>query len=223
MPLVVDSQLGSFRLNYLFNRIEQSFDGRENWHIFFQDESNLLGTLFGLTVHREKLYVVTSLGIYASCLESPTFERVCPQRKGDEDFVDIESFNNMLYACTNKGIYQAASGTRWRLKYDGNTCGHFFSLLSFNGTLLTACEKGIYVGSQEGRFWHPRYIGKEFGMFVAIDARDGVLYAQTNKGFCISRDGGQHWEAHPKLIGPWTNAMGGSMIFEPCSDHTTNK
>lgn len=222
MPLVIDSNEGSFRLNYLFNRIERSFDKRENWHIFYQDEADPLGTLFGLTVHRDKLYVVTSLGLFASDLSSPNFERICPQRKG-EDYVDIESFGNMLYACTNKGIYQAASGARWRMRYDGSTCGHFFSLLSFNGALLTACEKGIYVASQEGRFWHPRYIGKDFGMFVAIDARDGVLYAQTNKGFCVSHDNGQHWETHPRLVGPWTNAMGGSMIFEPRSKKNTSK
>ena len=51
MPLVIDSNEGSFRLNYLFNRIERSFDKRENWHIFYQDEADPLGTLFGLTVH----------------------------------------------------------------------------------------------------------------------------------------------------------------------------
>ena len=60
-------------------------------------------------------------------------------------------------------------------------------------------------------------------MFVAIDARDGILYAQTNKGFCISRDNGQHWETHPRLVGPWTNAMGGSMIFEPHSPKKSNQ
>ena len=48
MPLVIDSNEGSFRLNYLFNRIERSFDKRENWHIFYQDEADPLGTLFGL-------------------------------------------------------------------------------------------------------------------------------------------------------------------------------
>ncbi len=222
MPLVIDHLGESFRINYLFNRIEKSIDQRETWSIFYQDENDSLGTFFGLTIHRDQLYVITSLGLYASETAAPAFKLICPQRK-DEDFVDIESYNKMLYACTNRAIYQGASGARWRLKYDGTGCGHFFSLLSFKGALYCACEKGLYVASQEARFWHPRYTSKNFGMFVAIDARDNTLYAQTNKGFYVSDDNGQHWSAHTKLAGPWTAAMGGTMIFSPREMKRPNK
>ena len=214
MPLIVDIPEGSVRLNYLFNRLEISHDQRETWSILFEDENDSLGTIDGLTYHRGELFIVTELGVYSSPVSPIDFKLICPQRKGG-DMVDIVSFDNMLYACTNNAGYQAASGSRWRLKYEGKGCGHFFSLLNFNGTLLTACEKGVYVASQEGKFWHPRFSSTEFGKFFALDSRDNVLYAQTDKGFFISEDNGQHWLPHPKLVGPWTNAMGGSMIFAP--------
>lgn len=214
MPLIIDIPQGSVRLNYLFNRLEISYDDRKTWSILFEDKEDRLGTIDGITYHRDELFIVTELGIYASPLNPIEFKLVCPQRKGG-DMVDIVSFDNMLYACTNSAVYQAASGSRWRLKYEGKACGHFFSLLNFNGSLLTACEKGVYVASQEGKFWHPRFSSAEFGNFLALDARGNTLYAQTDKGFIISEDNGQHWQPHPKLVGPWTNAMGGTMIFSP--------
>ncbi len=214
MPLIIDIPQGSVRLNYLFNRLEISHDDRQTWSILFEDKEDRLGTIDGITYHRDELFIVTELGIYASPLNPIEFKLVCPQRKGG-DMVDIVSFDNMLYACTNSAVYQAASGSRWRLKYEGKACGHFFSLLNFNGSLLTACEKGVYVASQEGKFWHPRFSSAEFGNFLALDARGNTLYAQTDKGFIISEDNGQHWQPHPKLVGPWTNAMGGTMIFSP--------
>lgn len=214
MPLVIDHNEISFRLNYLFNRVELSRDARKSWTIFFQDENDSLGTIFGLTCHRGSLFIVTYLGVYVSPVDAPDFKFVCPQRKGG-DYVDIESFDNMLYACTNTGVYQASSGVRWRLKYDGQVCGNFFSLLQFKGKLFAACEKGVYLASQEGKFWHPRYTANEYGRFLALDARGETLYAQTDKGYCLSHDNGQHWEAHPSLQGPWTDAMGGGMLFAP--------
>jgi hypothetical protein len=140
MPLIVDIPEGSVRLNYLFNRLEISHDQRETWSILFEDENDSLGTIDGLTYHRGELFIVTELGVYSSPVSPIDFKLICPQRKGG-DMVDIVSFDNMLYACTNNAVYQAASGSRWRLKYEGKGCGHFFSLLNFNGTLLTACEK----------------------------------------------------------------------------------
>ena len=214
MPLVIDCHDVSFRLNYLFNRVEISRDARKSWSVFYQDENDALGTFFGLTFHREALFVVTDSGVYSSPINEPAFTQVCPQRKGS-DYVDIESFDNMLYACTNSSIYQASSGVRWRLKYDGQACGYFFSLLQFKGRLFAACEKGVYIASQEGRFWHPRYTGHEYGKFLALDSLGDTLYAQTDKGYCLSTDNGQHWQAHPTLQGPWTEAMGGTMLFEP--------
>ena len=214
MPLVIDAPEASFRLNYLFNRIEISRDFRQTWSIFHEDETHPLGTFRGLTFHRGELFLVTGSGIYSSTPDSPQFSQVSPQRKGAE-FVDIESFENMLYACTNEAIFQASSGSRWRLKYDGNTCGHFFSLLSFQGKLFAACEKGIYVASQEEKFWHPRYLSKDLGMFVALDGRGDTLFAQTEKGFYVSDDAAQHWRPQNNVQGPWTEAMGGSMLFEP--------
>lgn len=214
MPLVIDAPNASFRLNYLFNRIEISHDSRQSWTIFYEDQSQPMGTLRGLTFHRGEIFIVTDSGIYSSSIEAPNFSQVSPQRKGAE-FVDIESFDNMLYACTNEAIFQASSGARWRLKYDGKACGHFFSLLNFQGKLFAACEKGIYVSSQEGKFWHPRFISKELGMFVALDGREDKLFAQTDKGFYVSEDSAQHWHPQPNVQGPWTEAMGGSMLFEP--------
>lgn len=214
MPLIVDTPQGSVRLNYLFNRLEISHDNRQNWSILFEDNHDAYGIIDGIAYHREELFMVTDLGIYASVVDPIDFKLICPQRKGG-DMVDIVSHGNMLYACTNNAIYQAASGTRWRLKYEGKACGHFFSLLSFKGSLLTACEKGVYAASQEGKFWHPRFSSSEFGNFFALDSRDETLYAQTDKGFIISEDNGQHWQPHPKIVGPWTKAMGGTMIFSP--------
>ena len=109
MPLVIDSPEASFRLNYLFNRIEISHDFRQTWSIFYEDESHPLGTFRGLTFHRGELFLVTDSGIYSSSPEAPQFSQVSPQRKGAE-FVDIESFDNMLYACTNEAVFQASSG-----------------------------------------------------------------------------------------------------------------
>lgn len=214
MPLVIDAPNASFRLNYLFNRVEISYDTRQTWSIFYEDEKHPMGALRGLTFHRDALFLVADNGIYCSPADSPNFTQVSPQRKGAE-FVDIESFENMLYACTNEAIYQAASGSRWRMKYDGKACGHFFSLLNFQGKLFAACEKGIYVVTQEGKFWHPRFISKELGMFVALDGRGDKLFAQTDKGFYVSEDSAQHWEPQTNVKGPWTEAMGGSMLFEP--------
>ena len=214
MPLVIDSPDASFRLNYLFNRIEISHDSRQTWSIFYENQDHPFGTFRGLTIHRGELFLVTDAGIFSSPLNAPNFTQVSPQRKGAE-FVDIESFENMLYACTNDAIFQASSGVRWRLKYDGNTCGHFFSLLHFQGKLFAACEKGIYVASQEGKFWHPRYISKELGMFMALDGRGDKLFAQTEKGFYMSEDAAQHWQPQSNIQGPWTEAMGGTMLFEP--------
>lgn len=214
MPLVIDASVGSFRLNYLFNRVEISHNFRQTWSIFYEDEDHPMGVLRGLTFHRNELFLVTDNGIYSSTPDAPNFILISPQRKGAE-FVDIESFENMLYACTNEAIYQASSGSRWRMKYDGKACGHFFSLLSFQGKLFAACEKGIYVSSQEGKFWHPRFISKELGMFFALDGRGDKLFAQTNKSFYVSEDSAQHWSPQPNIRGPWTEAMGGSMLFEP--------
>ncbi len=214
MPLVIDAPDASFRLNYLFNRVEISHDFRQTWSIFFEDENHPLGALRGLTFHRELLFLVTDSGIYSSPTDSAQFTLVSPQRKGAE-FVDIESYENMLYACTNDAIFQASSGSRWRLKYDGKACGHFFSLLHFQGKLFAACEKGIYVSSQEGKFWHPRFISKELGMFVALDGLGDKLFAQTDKGFYVSEDAAQHWHPQDNVKGPWTAAMGGAMLFEP--------
>ena len=178
MPLVIDAPEASFRLNYLFNRVEISHDFRQTWSIFYEDETHPLGTFRGLTFHRGELFLVTDTGIFSTQTDTPQFVQISPQRKGGE-FVDIESFDNMLYACTNDAIFQASSGVRWRLKYDGSTCGHFFSLLNFQGKLFAACEKGIYVASQEGKFWHPRYLSKDLGMFVALDGRGDKIFAQT--------------------------------------------
>lgn len=214
MPLVIDAPDASFRLNYLFNRVEISHDFRRTWSIFYEDETHPLGTFRGLTFHRGELFLVTDTGIYSTKPDTPQFIQISPQRKGGE-FVDIESFDNMLYACTNDAIFQASSGVRWRLKYDGSTCGHFFSLLNFQGKLFAACEKGIYVASQEGKFWHPRYLSKDLGMFVALDGRGDKLFAQTEKGFFVSDDAAQHWQPQSNVQGPWTEAMGGSMLFEP--------
>lgn len=214
MPLVIDAPEASFRLNYLFNRLEISHDFRQTWSIFYEDETHPLGTFRGLTFHRGELFLVTDTGIYSTQPDTPQFVQISPQRKGGE-FVDIESFDNMLYACTNDAIFQASSGVRWRLKYDGSTCGHFFSLLNFQGKLFAACEKGIYVASQEGKFWHPRYLSKDLGMFVALDGRGDTLFAQTEKGFYVSDDAAQHWRPQNNVQGPWTEAMGGSMLFEP--------
>lgn len=214
MPLVIDTPNASFRLNYLFNRIEISHDSRQTWSIFYEDQNQPMCALRGLTFHRGELFIVTDNGIYSSSVDTPQFSQVSPQRKGAE-FVDIESFDNMLYACTNEAIFQASSGARWCLKYDGKACGHFFSLLNFQGKLFAACEKGIYVSSQEGKFWHPRFISKEIGMFVALDGRGDKLFAQTDKGFYMSEDAAQHWHPQPNVQGPWTEAMGGSMLFEP--------
>ena len=214
MPLVIDAPDASFRLNYLFNRVEISHDFRQTWSIFYEDETHPLGALRGLTFHRGALFLVTDSGIYSSPADAPHFALVSPQRKGAE-FVDIESYENMLYACTNDAIFQASSGSRWRLKYDGKACGHFFSLLHFQGKLFAACEKGIYVSSQEGKFWHPRFISKELGMFVALDGLGDKLFAQTDKGFYVSDDAAQHWRPLDNVRGPWTAAMGGTMLFEP--------
>lgn len=215
MPLVTNGPEGvSFRLNYLFNRIEISHDDRASWTIFFGNETDSLGKLFGLTVHRNQLFVVSEAGIHAFELDNPVAQQICPARK-DAPFVDIESFDNMLYACTNSAIYQASSGSRWRLKYDGNLCGHFFSLLAFQNKLFAATEKGVYVSTQEARFWHPRFVSKDFGKFLALDAKDAMLYAQTDKGYLVSDDSGQHWQPHTGLVGPWTAAMGGTMLFSP--------
>lgn len=214
MPLVIDTPDASFRVNYLFNRIEISRDSRKSWAIFFEEETPAMGSLRGLTFHRDVLFVVTDTGIYSTPTDTPQFTQVSPQRKGAE-FVDIESFEGMLYACTNDAIFQAASGVRWRLKYEGNACGHFFSLLNFKGKLFAACEKGIYVASQEGKFWHPRFISKEIGMFVALDGKGDKLFAQTDQGFFVSDDDAQHWAPQKNVKGPWTEAMGGTMLFEP--------
>lgn len=214
MPLVIDAPEASFRLNYLFNRVEISHDFRQTWSIFYEDETHPLGTFRGIMFHRGELFLVTDTGIYSTKPDTPQFIQISPQRKGGE-FVDIESFDNMLYACTNDAIFQASSGVRWRLKYDGSTCGHFFSLLNFQGKLFAACEKGIYVASQEGKFWHPRYLSKDLGMFVALDGRGDKLFAQTEKGFFVSDDAAQHWQPQSNVQGPWTEAMGGSMLFEP--------
>lgn len=214
MPLVIDAPEASFRLNYLFNRVEISHDFRQTWSIFYEDETHPLGTFRGLNFHRGELFLVTDTGIFSTQTDTPQFVQISPQRKGGE-FVDIESFDNMLYACTNDAIFQASSGVRWRLKYDGSTCGHFFSLLNFQGKLFAACEKGIYVASQEGKFWHPRYLSKDLGMFVALDGRGDKLFAQTEKGFFVSDDAAQHWQPQSNVQGPWTEAMGGSMLFEP--------
>ena len=214
MPLVIDAPEASFRLNYLFNRVEISYDFKQTWSIFYENETHPLGTFRSLTFHRGELFLVTDMGIYSTKPDTPQFLQISPQRKGGE-FVDIESFDNMLYACTNDAIFQASSGVRWRLKYDGSTCGHFFSLLNFQGKLFAACEKGIYVASQEGKFWHPRYLSKDLGMFVALDGRGDKLFAQTEKGFFVSDDAAQHWQPQSNVQGPLTEAMGGSMLFEP--------
>ena len=89
MPLVIDAPEASFRLNYLFNRIEISHDFRQTWSIFYEDESHPLGTFRGLTFHRGELFLVTDSGIYSSSTDTPQFSQVSPQRKGAE-FVDIE-------------------------------------------------------------------------------------------------------------------------------------
>lgn len=223
MPLVTNGPEGvSFRLNYLFNRIEISHDDRASWTIFFGNDTDSLGKLFGLTVHRNQLFVVSDSGIHAFDLESPVAQQICPPRK-DAPFVDIESFDNMLYACTNSAIYQASSGSRWRLKYDGSLCGQFFSLLTFQNKLFAATEKGVYVSSQEARFWHPRFVSKDFGRFLALDAKETMLYAQTDKGYLVSDDSGQHWQPYTGLAGPWTAAMGGTMLFSPKPTQRQNK
>lgn len=214
MPLITDYENGSIRLNYLFNRLEVSQDNRATWSILFDNTDDQLGTIKGLTIHREKLFIVTTTGIYASHPENIDWNLVSPQRKNG-DVIDIVSFENMLYACTNTTIYQAASGSRWRLKYDGKACGHFYALLAHKGVLLTACDKGVYVASQEGKFWHPRFSSQSVGRFLALDVRDDVLYAQTDKGYLVSTDDATHWQAQTKLEGPWTQAMGGTMLFAP--------
>ena len=106
MPLVIDTPDASFRVNYLFNRIEISRDSRKSWAIFFEEETHAMGSLRGLTFHRDALFVVTDTGIYSTPTDAPQFTQVSPQRKGAE-FVDIESFEEMLYACTNDAIFQA--------------------------------------------------------------------------------------------------------------------
>ena len=111
MPLVIDAPDASFRLNYLFNRVEISHDFRQTWSIFYEDEAQPLGALRGLTFHRGALFLVTDSGIYSSPADAARFTLVSPQRKGAE-FVDIESYENILYACTNDAIFQASSGSR---------------------------------------------------------------------------------------------------------------
>ena len=214
MPLIIDTENASVRLNYLFNRLEISLDRRQSWSILYEDFNDSLGTIDGITYHRNELLMLTDTGIYRTNLDVIHWELLCAQRKNAQ-MVDIESFENMLYACTNDAVYQASSGTRWRLKYDGQTCGHFYALLSHDGELLAACDKGVYSATQAGKFWHPRFNSHEFGKFLALDAREGILYAQTEKGYVQSDSKAQHWHLQPSVQGPWTNAMGGSMLFSP--------
>ena len=58
-------------------------------------------------------------------------------------------------------------------------------------------------------------MSKDLGMFVALDGRGDTLFAQTEKGFYVSDDAAQHWRPQNNVQGPWTEAMGGSMLFEP--------
>ena len=68
MPLVIDAPEASFRLNYLFNRVEISHDFRQTWSIFYEDETHPLGTFRGLTFHRGELFLVTDTGIFSTNL-----------------------------------------------------------------------------------------------------------------------------------------------------------
>ena len=52
-------------------------------------------------------------------------------------------------------------------------------------------------------------------MFVALDGLGDKLFAQTDKGFFVSDDAAQHWRPQDNVKGPWTAAMGGTMLFEP--------
>lgn len=214
MPLIIEIPHASVRLNYLFNRLEISRDQRQTWEILYEDPEDSLGMIDGITFHRDELLMLTESGIYRTDPQHVDWQLLCPQRKNGQ-MVDIESFENMLYACTNHAVYQASSGTRWRLKYDGQTCGHFYSLLSHNGELLAACDKGVYCASQSGKFWHPRFHSADFGKFLALDAREGKLYAQTEKGYVVSESNAQHWQLQNSIEGPWTHAMGGNMLFRP--------
>ncbi len=72
-------------------------------------------------------------------------------------FIQIIDFNDKLYACTSKGLYQSSNrGRNWTPVYTGKLIGVFDSIYEMGEALWAKTNKGLFFSNDGGKVWLPK-------------------------------------------------------------------
>ena len=83
-------------------------------------------------------------------------------------FIDLLSFNGLVFACTSRGLYYSNNaGNSWQLRCLNSTIGEFDSLSSDGFEMQAKTTRGRFYSVDNGRTWHVEMTERGFNQFSA--------------------------------------------------------